>query len=158
MAALCGSVGTSVSLGLAKPDQSFLLVTWDGGGNTPPMRAIAAELLARGHGVRFVGPQCRRQSYESLGARFEAYEHAPEHHAGAPETDLVRDWEARTPLGAFARMRDNLMFGPAMAFAREVDAAVERERPAGSTISAGTRACRCVGSAPGLRPGRVCRA
>ena len=98
------------------------------------MRAIAAELLARGHGVRVVGPQCRRQSYEGLGARFEAYEHAPEHDAGAPETDLIRDWEARTPLGAFARMRDNLMFGPAMAFAREVDAAVERERPAGAVI------------------------
>jgi MGT family glycosyltransferase len=98
------------------------------------MRAIAAELLARGHGVRVVGPQCRRQSYESLGACFEAYEHAPEHDAGARETDIVRDWEARTPLGAFARMRDNLMFGPAVAFAREVDAAVKRERPAAAVI------------------------
>jgi MGT family glycosyltransferase len=98
------------------------------------MRAIAAELLARGHGVRVVGPQCRRQSYEVLGARFEAYEHAPEHDAGARETDIVRDWEARTPIGAFARMRDNLMFGPAGAFAREVEAAVDRERPAGAVI------------------------
>ncbi len=98
------------------------------------MRAIAAELLARGHGVRVVGPGCRRQSYESLGARFEAYEHAPEHDASARETDIVRDWEARTPLGAFARMRDNLMFGPAAAFAREIDAAVERERPVGAVI------------------------
>lgn len=98
------------------------------------MRAIAAELLARGRGVRVVGPECRRESYESLGARFEAYEHAPEHDAGARETDIVRDWEARTPVGAFARMRDNLMFGPAVAFAREVDAAVERERPAGAVI------------------------
>jgi UDP:flavonoid glycosyltransferase YjiC (YdhE family) len=31
-------------------------------------------------------------------------------------------------------MRDNLMFGPAVAFAREVDAAVDRERPAGAVI------------------------
>lgn len=98
------------------------------------MRAIAAELLERGHGVRIVGPRCRRQSYESLGARFEAYEHAPEHDAGARESDLIRDWEARTPIGAFARMRDNLMFGPAAAFAREVEAAVQRERPAGAVI------------------------
>lgn len=98
------------------------------------MRAIAAALLARGHGVRVVGPRGRRDSYESLGARFEAYEHAPEHDAGAPETDIVRDWEARTPLGAFARMRDNLMFGPALAFAREVEAAIARERPAGAVI------------------------
>ncbi len=98
------------------------------------MRAIAAELLARGHGVRVVGPACRRQSYETLGARFEAYRYAPEHDAGARDTDIVRDWEARTPMGAFARMRDNLMFGPAMAFAREVDAAVDRKRPAGALI------------------------
>jgi MGT family glycosyltransferase len=119
---------------LAESGRSFLLVTWDGGGNTPPMCAIAAELLARGYGVRVVGPRCRRQSYEALGARFEAYEYAPEHDASARETDIVRDWEARTPIGAFARMRDNLMFGPAMAFAREVEAAVERERPAGAVI------------------------
>jgi len=123
-----------VTLHSDEPGRGFLLVTWDGGGNTPPMGAIAAALLARGHGVRVVGPECRRSSYEPLGARFEAYVHAPEHDAGNPETDIVRDWEARTPMGAFARMRDNLMFGPAAAFAREVEAAVERERPAGAMI------------------------
>jgi UDP:flavonoid glycosyltransferase YjiC (YdhE family) len=69
-----------------------------------------------------------------LGARFEPYQHAPEHDARAPETDIIRDWEARTPVGAFARVRDNLMFGPAASFAQEVAAAVERERPAGSVI------------------------
>ena len=116
------------------PQLSFLLVTWDGGGNTPPMRAIAARLIARGHAVRVVGPESRRKSYESLGARFEPYRHAPEHDAGAPETDLIRDWEARTPLGAFARTRDNLMFGPAARFAEEVVAAVERERPSAAVI------------------------
>ena len=98
------------------------------------MRAIAATLLDRGHDVRVLGPASRRGSYESLGARFEAYEHAPEHDASAPETDIVRDWEARTPLGAFARMRDNLMFGPAPAFAREVAEAVARDRPAAAVI------------------------
>ena len=98
------------------------------------MRAIAATLLNRGHDVRVLGPASRRESYESLGARFEAYEHAPEHDASAPETDIVRDWEARTPLGAFARVRDNLMFGPAAAFAREVVEAVARERPAAAVI------------------------
>ena len=77
---------------------------------------------------------CRRESYEDLGARFEAYQHAPEHDARAPETDIIRDWEARTPMGAFARLRDNLMFGPAAAFAQEVVAAVERERPEGAVI------------------------
>jgi MGT family glycosyltransferase len=113
---------------------SFLLVTWDGGGNTPPMRAIAASLIARGHVVRVVAPESRRKSYESLGARFEPYQHAPDHDTSTPERDLLRDWEARTPMGAFARMRDNLMFGPAARFADEVLAAVERERPSAAVI------------------------
>jgi MGT family glycosyltransferase len=81
-----------------------------------------------------VGPASRRRSYESLGARFEPYRHAPEHDASSPETDIVRDWEARTPLGAFASIRDNLMFGPAAAFAREVSEAVARDRPAAAVI------------------------
>jgi UDP:flavonoid glycosyltransferase YjiC (YdhE family) len=113
---------------------TFLLVTWDGGGNTPPMQALAHELVERGHGVRVVGPRCRRASYERFGARFEPYRHAPEHDASSPQTDVVRDWEARTPMGAFARMRDNLMFGPARQFAQEVLDAVERERPAAAVI------------------------
>jgi UDP:flavonoid glycosyltransferase YjiC (YdhE family) len=98
------------------------------------MRALAARLIERGHGVRVIGPRCRRESYENLGARFEAYQHAPEHDSRAPETDIIKDWEARTPMGAFARLRDNLMFGPAAAFAHEVVAAVDRERPAGMVI------------------------
>ncbi|MEA2482828.1 MAG: hypothetical protein QOC55_775, partial [Thermoleophilaceae bacterium] len=59
--------------------RNFLLVTWDGGGNTPPMCAIAAGLVARGHRVRVVGPLARRETYERLGASFEPYERAPEH-------------------------------------------------------------------------------
>jgi MGT family glycosyltransferase len=113
---------------------TFLLITWDGGGNTPPMQALAHELVERGHGVRVVGPSCRRESYERFGARFEPYRHAPDHDASSPQTDLVRDWEAHTPMGAFARARDNLMFGPAQRFASEVLAAVERERPAAAVI------------------------
>jgi UDP:flavonoid glycosyltransferase YjiC (YdhE family) len=90
----------------------LLLITWDGGGNTPPMQALARELLERGHSVCVVGPGCRRASYEGLGARFEPYRHAPEHDASSPDTDIVRDWQARTPIGAFARLRDNLSSGP----------------------------------------------
>lgn len=35
---------------------SFLISTWDGGGNVPPALALAARLAARGHRVRVVGP------------------------------------------------------------------------------------------------------
>src|SRR5688500_3143115 len=112
----------------------LLLVTWDGGGTSPPTQALACELVGRGHAVRVVGPRSKRASYERLGARFEAYVHAPEHDASSPDTDIIRDWEARTPVGAFERTRDNLMFGPARQFADEVLAAVERERPDAAVI------------------------
>jgi MGT family glycosyltransferase len=97
-----------------------LQVIWDGGGNAPPQLAIARELVERGHEVTVLAHRVQRPKVEATGARFAAYRHAPEGDASRPETDLLRDWEARTPLGAFARLRDRVMFGPAAAFARDV--------------------------------------
>lgn len=128
----------------------LLLVTWDGGGNTPPTQALARELVERGHAVRVVGPRCQSARYERLGARFEAYSHAPEHDASSPDTDIIRDWEARTPIGAFERTRDNLMFGPARKFADEVLAAVERERPDAAVVD-----YMLTGAAAGARRAEV---
>lgn len=45
----------------------ILFVTWDGGGNVPPALSIAAELAARGHGVRFIGHRGQRPSVEAAG-------------------------------------------------------------------------------------------
>jgi UDP:flavonoid glycosyltransferase YjiC (YdhE family) len=43
----------------------ILFVTWDGGGNVPPMVGIAQELRRRGHSVRFAG---HARQHESLAA------------------------------------------------------------------------------------------
>jgi MGT family glycosyltransferase len=107
----------------------ILMVLWDGGGNVPPQLAIARELVRRGHDVRVLGHRVQGPRVEATGAEFSAYERAPDADASRPETDLIRDWEARTPLGAFAKTRDNLMFGPAMGFASDVIAELE-EHPA----------------------------
>jgi MGT family glycosyltransferase len=102
------------------------MVLWDGGGNVPPQLAIAGELVRRGHQVRVLGHRVQGPRVEATGAEFSAYELAPDADASRPETDLIRDWEARTPIGAFAKTRDNLMYGPALAFARDVIAELER--------------------------------
>ncbi len=54
----------------------ILFVTWDGGGNLPPALGLAAELLARGHIVRFLGHAQQRRSIEAAGFGFAAYAHA----------------------------------------------------------------------------------
>ena len=96
-----------------------LMAFWDGGGNTAPQLGIARALIGRGHEVVFLGNACQREKVEAAGATFRAYRHAPDHDASSPETDLISDWGAKTPLGAFARQRDRLMYGPAAPFARD---------------------------------------
>lgn len=104
-----------------------LQALFDGGGNVAPQLGIARELVGRGHEVRCLGPRSQQRRIEAVGARFEPFERAPEGDASSPETDLIRDWEARTPIGAFGRVRDNVMFGPAALFAHDVVAALDRE-------------------------------
>lgn len=104
----------------------ILQVLWDGGGNVGPQLAITRTLVDRGHEVRVLGNPCQRGAVERTGASFLAYRHAPAHDASSPETDLLRDWEARTPIGAFARGRDRLMYGPAARFAQDVLEALEQ--------------------------------
>jgi MGT family glycosyltransferase len=105
-----------------------LQAIWDGGGNTAPQLAIGRELVARGHEVTVLGNSVQRERIESEGLGFRAYVHAPDADSSSPETDLVRDWEARTPLGAFGRLRDRLMYGPARLFARDVLDAMDADR------------------------------
>lgn len=51
----------------------ILAVTWDGGGNVPPMLEIAAELRGRGHEVRVLGHSQQRDTVEEAGLAFVAY-------------------------------------------------------------------------------------
>lgn len=54
----------------------FLFVTWDGGGNVPPMLATATALHERGHTVRVLGHATQRDAVERAGLELTAYEHA----------------------------------------------------------------------------------
>lgn len=103
-----------------------LQVLWDGGGNVPQQLLIARGLVGRGHEVRILAPSSLRQRIERAGATYVAYELAPEGSMASPEEDFIRDWEAKTPIGAFARYRDRLIYGPSLLFARDTIAALER--------------------------------
>lgn len=98
--------------------RSYLFVTWAGGGNVEPVLGVARRLAERGHTVNVLTEPCLRASVERAGARFIRFTRPPfdREDGGA---DLVRDWEARTPLGAMRRAFDNLILGPAQVVAEE---------------------------------------
>jgi MGT family glycosyltransferase len=76
-------------------------------GNAPPQLALTRELIERGHEVRVVAHSAARARIEQTGAEFVAIRKwLPDLDITRPETDPIRDWEARTPLGAAKRMRD----------------------------------------------------
>jgi MGT family glycosyltransferase len=103
----------------------FLFVLWEGGGNVPLQLALAEGLADRGHDVRVLTEDCLAADVAAAGARFEPFVEAP--NRASRTEDLIRDSEARTPLGAFARARDRVVMGPAAAYARDTRAALERE-------------------------------
>lgn len=62
----------------------ILAVTWDGGGNVPPLLALAREAARRGHAVRVLGHPAQRETIEAAGLSFVPFQHA-------------RPWSPRTP-------------------------------------------------------------
>src|SRR5688572_27416562 len=109
--------------------RDFLFVLWQGGGNVPPQLVLARKLAERGHRVRALAPAVLRDRIESAGLIFEPYRRAPEHDEGHQQTSLIRDFEARTPVGAVMRARERLIAGTAAAFAADTHE-ILREQPA----------------------------
>lgn len=107
----------------------FLFAIWEGGGNTPPQLGVARGLAERGHDVRVLADPVLVSDVEAAGCEFVTWTEAPHRSSRGPEADFVRHWEARTPVGAFARVRDSILTGPALRYARDVSAELHR-RPA----------------------------
>jgi MGT family glycosyltransferase len=79
-------------------------------GNAPPQLALTRELADRGHQVRVLAHRAARERIEGTGAEFVEFRRAwPDLDITRPETDPVRDWEARTQLGATKRLRDGVI-------------------------------------------------
>lgn len=104
----------------------FLFLLWDGGGNVPPQLGIARRLVERGHDVRVLTEPSLEGEVTAAGASFVALTTAPRRFDRSAESDFVRDFEARTPIGEFARTRDRVMIGPAARYADDVLAELQR--------------------------------
>lgn len=109
--------------------RDFLFALPDGGGVVAPILSVAAELVQRGHSVRALADPVLEPEVRAVGAAFVPWTSAPHRHVRGRETELIRDWEAKTPAGGFAMMREAVMTGPARAFAADTLAEIERQRP-----------------------------
>jgi len=87
------------------PQMKLLVASWDSGGGVEAVQTVVRRAAGRGHQVRVLGTAGLRSRFESAGAGFRVYRYAPDNDTRRPETDLVKDWEARTSLGEFARVR-----------------------------------------------------
>lgn len=107
--------------------RSYLFVTFEGGGNVPPVLGVARRLAARGHDVRVLTEPCLRAAVEQGGARFVPF---TRHFTREDRThDLIGDSAARTPIGALKASLEHLVFGPARIVAEETRRAMEHARP-----------------------------
>ena len=105
----------------------ILVAGWDSGGGVEVVQAVVRRAVARGHDVRVLGTEGLRSGFESAGAEFRRYRYAPDNDLRWPETDLLKDWEVRSPLRLWGRVRDRLLVGPASQFCRDVLEELRRE-------------------------------
>lgn len=107
--------------------KSFLFTTWEGGGNVAPALTVARKLIQQGHRVRFMCDVSAREEARSRGVEFRAWNEAPNRPDRTAASCPVRDWEAASPPEGIKRMMDNIMMGPALKYARDVLAELDRE-------------------------------
>jgi MGT family glycosyltransferase len=94
---------------------SFLFVTWEGGGNVPPVLGLAARLIRRGHRVRVLTEPCLEKAVLAIGADYEAFQ--AYFTRTDSRVDLIQDWNAK-PLTIPSV--DNILIRPAYTVAQEV--------------------------------------
>lgn len=107
----------------------FLFVMWEGGGNVPPQLGLARKLVERGHVVRVLTEPSVEEDVQATGASYASFTKAPHRNDRSRGSDFVRDFEAKTQIGAFAAVRDRVLLGPARRYAEDTFAEIERFRP-----------------------------
>jgi MGT family glycosyltransferase len=109
--------------------KSFLMTVWEGGGNVPPVLAVARKLRDAGHDVRIMSDACNGPEISAAGAEFRPWVKAPSRPDKSPASDILKDWEPADPAEGLGRVIDRIMCGPAAAYAADTLAEIERARP-----------------------------
>lgn len=105
----------------------YLFVDWEGGGTLPPALTLARQLAEHGHQVRVMSDPVSEADVTAAGCAFVPYTRAPHRNDRSAESDFIRDWEATSPMDALERSQQRIIFGPALAFARDVLEELGRE-------------------------------
>lgn len=107
--------------------RSYLFVTWEGGGNVPPVLGVARRLAARGHTVRVLTEPCLAEAVAKAGAEFIPFtRHFTREKLGE---DLMGDWQAKSPIGALKHNLDRVLIGPARIVAEETQRTLAQTQP-----------------------------
>lgn len=114
--------------------RNFLFATWEGGGSVTPALSVVAKLVARGHRVRVMSDLCNRPEAVAAGATFIPWTQAPSRPDRGRATEILRDWDVAEPIDGLGRLLDQIMTGPALAYAEDVMAELRRE-PADLVVS-----------------------
>jgi len=106
---------------------NLVITTWEGGGSVGPMLTLARKLRDAGHAVRFMSEACNRPETEAFGLRFVPWTRAPSRTDRGRESELIRDWAADSPAEGFLQAIDSVFAGPALGYAQDIMAELERE-------------------------------
>lgn len=105
----------------------FLVTVWDAGGSVQPELALARSLRQRGHRVVALAGPPLRSAVEATGAEFRAWHQVP-HRRTATDPDPFDDTGMNSPAGLVRMLLDQLVAGPARAYAAEVGAVLDEQR------------------------------
>jgi MGT family glycosyltransferase len=95
-------------------------------GSAPPQLAVTHQLVKRGHEVRVLAHRAARERVEGTGAEFVEFQRAhPDIDLAHPDSDPLRDWDARTKLGGNVRLLQNLLFAFIVDVNRECSAILD---------------------------------
>ena len=114
---------------LSDTPRRYLFALIDGGGTVAPELAAVARLVQRGHDVTVLAEHTMAEEVRQTGAHYQPWVSAPNRASRRPEDDFFREWECKSPLEQFGRLRDRLIIGPAASYAADVRAQVARSRP-----------------------------